>query len=176
VLLGGLAVSRPGLAAAVAIAILLNARTEVHHFAISVLGEDEIRDALIFAAATLIVLPILPNQPMGPFGALNPHAIWIIVILVMAIGALGHIAVRLAGARFGLPIAGFASGFISSTATIASMGARAANAPELLWPAAAAAIFSTLRHHHSDGRGAGHNECRSLAGYCRSACFCWRNR
>ena len=33
---------------------------------------------------------------MGPFGALNPHAIWIIVILVMAIGALGHIAVRLA--------------------------------------------------------------------------------
>jgi uncharacterized membrane protein (DUF4010 family) len=144
VLLGGLAVSRPGLAAAVAIAILLNARTELHHFAISVLGEDEIRDALIFAAATLIVLPILPNQPMGPFGALNPHAIWIIVILVMAIGALGHIAVRLAGARFGLPIAGFASGFISSTATIASMGARAANAPELLWPAAAAAIFSTF--------------------------------
>jgi uncharacterized membrane protein (DUF4010 family) len=76
VLIGGLAVSRPGLAAAaVAIAILLNARTELHHFAISVLGEDEIRDALIFAAATLIVLPILPNQSMGPFGALNPHAI-----------------------------------------------------------------------------------------------------
>jgi uncharacterized membrane protein (DUF4010 family) len=145
VLLGGLAVSRPGLAAAaVAIAILLNARTELHHFARSVLGEDEIRGALIFAAVTLIVLPILPNQPMGPFGALNPRAIWIIVILVMAIGALGHIAVRLAGARFGLPIAGFASGFISSTATIASMGARAANAPEFLWPAAAAAIFSTF--------------------------------
>ena len=146
VLLGGLAVSRPGLAAAasVVIAILLNARSELHHFARSVLGEDEIRDAFIFAAATLIVLPILPNQPMGPFGALNPRAIWIIVILVMAIGALGHIAVRLAGARFGLPIAGFASGFISSTATIAAMGARAANAPELLWPAAAAAIFSTF--------------------------------
>ena len=145
-LLGGLAVSRPGLAAAtaVAIAILLNARTELHHFARAVLSVDEIRDALIFAAATLIVLPILPNHPMGPFGALNPRAIWIIVILVMAIGALGHIAVRLAGIRFGLPIAGFASGFISSTATIASMGARAANTPELLWPAAAGAIFSTF--------------------------------
>lgn len=119
-----------------AIAILLNARMALHRFARSLLGEDEIRDALIFAAATLIVLPILPNQPMGPFGALNPYAIWIIVVLVMAIGALGHIAVRLAGARFGLPIAGIASGFISSAATIAAMGARAANAPVLLWPAA----------------------------------------
>jgi hypothetical protein len=104
-LLGGLAVTRPGLAAGitVAVAILLNARTALHRFARSVLSDDEIRDALIFAAATLIVLPLLPNHPMGPFGALNPHAIWIIVILVMAIGALGHIAVRLAGARFGLP-------------------------------------------------------------------------
>jgi uncharacterized membrane protein (DUF4010 family) len=145
-LLGGFAITRPGLAAgiAVAIAILLNARMALHRFARSLLGEDEIRDALIFAAATLIVLPILPNQPMGPFGALNPYAIWIIVVLVMAIGALGHIAVRLAGARFGLPIAGFASGFISSAATIAAMGARAANALGLLWPAAAGAIFSTI--------------------------------
>jgi uncharacterized membrane protein (DUF4010 family) len=51
------------------------------------------------------VLPLLPNRPMAPFGALNPHAIWIIVLLVMAIGALGHIAVRLAGSvfRLGLP-------------------------------------------------------------------------
>ncbi|MGA7657390.1 MAG: DUF4010 domain-containing protein [Methylocella sp.] len=144
--LGGFAVARPGLAAgiAVAIAIVLNARTALHRFARSVLSEDEIRDALIFAAATLIVLPILPNQPIGPFSALNPHAIWIIVILVMAIGALGHIAVRLAGARYGLPIAGFASGFISSAATIAAMGARAATQPELLWPAAAGAIFSSI--------------------------------
>ena len=72
-----------------------------------------------------IVLPLMPDQAMGPFSALNRHSIWIIVILVMAIGAFGHIAVRLLGARFGLPIAGLASGFISSTATIGVMGARA---------------------------------------------------
>lgn len=146
VLLGGFAVTRPDLAAALAVtvAILLNARTALHRFARSVLGEDEIRDALIFAAATLIVLPILPNQPMGPFGALNPHSIWIIVILVMAIGALGHIAARLAGVHFGLPIAGFASGFISGTATIAAMGARAAKEPDLLWPTAAGAVLSSV--------------------------------
>jgi uncharacterized membrane protein (DUF4010 family) len=145
-LLGGLAVTQPGLAAgiAVAVAILLNARTALHRFARAVLSEAEIKDALTFAAATLIVLPLLPNREMGPYGALNPHSIWIIVILVMAIGAIGHIAVRLAGSRFGLPVAGFASGFISGTATIGSMGARAAQARDLLWPASAGAVLSSI--------------------------------
>ena len=31
---------------------------------------------------------------MGPYGALNPHSIWILVILVMAISAAGYVAVR----------------------------------------------------------------------------------
>lgn len=145
-LLGGLAVTQPGLAAgiAVAVTILLSARSALHRFVRSVLSEDEVRDALIFAAATLIVLPLLPDQAMGPFSALNPHSIWIIVILVMVIGAVGHIAVRFLGARFGLPIAGLASGFISSTATIGVMGARVATTPELLGPAAAGAVLSTV--------------------------------
>src|SRR5262245_53260324 len=81
---------------------------------------------------------------MGPYGALNPRTIWIIVILVMGIGALGHIAVRLVGARYGLPMGGFASGFISGTATIAAMGARAAHSPEVLWPASAGAVLSSV--------------------------------
>ena len=133
-LLGGLAMTRPGLAAGIAVSVtfLLSARSALHRFVRSVLSEDEVRDGLLFAAATLIVFPLMPDQAMGPFSALNPHSIWIIVILVMAIGAFGHIAVRLLGARFGLPIAGLASGFISSTATIGVMGARAVEAPYLL--------------------------------------------
>lgn len=145
-LLGGLAMTQPGLAAGIAVAatILLSARSALHRFVRSVLSKDEARDALIFAAFTLIVLPLLPNQAMGPFSVLNPHSIWIIVILVMAISAFGHITVRFLGARFGLPVAGFASGFISSTATIGVMGARVARKPELLSPAVAAAVLSTV--------------------------------
>ena len=145
-LLGGLAMTRPGLAAGIAVSVtfLLSARSALHRFVRSVLSEDEVRDGLLFAAATLIVLPLMPDQAMGPFSALNPHSIWIIVILVMAIGAFGHIAVRLLGARFGLPIAGLASGFISSTATIGVMGARAVKAPYLLGPATAGAVLSTV--------------------------------
>lgn len=145
-LLGGLAMQQPALAAgiAVALAALLAARTPLHHFVRSVLTEAEVRDALIFAGATLVVLPLLPNQAMGPYDALNPRSIWIVVILVMAISAAGYILIRLLGARFGLPIAGLAAGFISSTATIGAMGTRVQKSPDIITAAVAGAALSTV--------------------------------
>ena len=146
VLLGGLSMRQPALAAGLAatVAIVFATRSPLHRFVRGVLTEDEVKDALIFAGATLVVLPLLPDQPMGPYGALNPHTIWIVVILVMAISAAGYTAVRMLGARFGLPIAGLASGFISSTATIGAMGARAAKTPDVLAAAVAGAVLSTV--------------------------------
>lgn len=146
VLAGALAVYEPGLAAGVGViaAILLAARTQLHNFVGSVLTESEARDALVIAGATLVVLPLLPNLPMGPYNALNPHAIWVVVVLVLVIGAAGHVAVRALGARYGLPLAGLASGFISSTATIGAMGARARKLPSVLSAAVAGAVLSTV--------------------------------
>jgi uncharacterized membrane protein (DUF4010 family) len=146
VLLGGLSMQRPGLGGglAVVLAILLAVKSRLHRLVRTLLTEDELEDALIFAAASLVVLPLLPNRAMGPYEALNPHAIWIIVVLVMAISAAGYFAVRLLGSRFGLPIAGLASGFISSTATIGAMGARAARSREALSAAVAGAVLSTV--------------------------------
>ena len=146
VLLGGLSMRQPALAAGVAVvvAVLLAARASLHHFVRSLLSEGEVNDALIFASATLVVLPLLPDRPLGPYGALNPHTIWIIVILVMAIGAAGHISVRLLGTRFGLPLAGLASGFVSSIATIGAMGASARKSPDALAAAVAGAVLSTV--------------------------------
>ena len=145
-LLGGLSMQQPALAGglAVTVAVLLAARSSLHRFVRSVLTEDELKDGLIFASATLIVLPLAPDRPMGLYGALNPHSIWILVILIMAISAAGYIAVRIVGARFGLPIAGLASGFISSTATIGAMGARAAKTKVILSSAVAGAVLSTV--------------------------------
>lgn len=145
-LLGALAVPQPGLAAAlgVTVAILLAARNPLHRFVGVVLTEKELRGALILAAATLVVLPMLPDHPVGAFGAVNPRSAWMVVILVLAIGAAGHVAVRALGARLGLPAAGLASGFVSSAATIGAMGARAAKTPALMGPAAAGAVLSTV--------------------------------
>ena len=90
------------------------------------------------------MLPLLPDHPIGPYGALNLRTIWLVVILVMGVGALGYIAVRIVGPRFGLPLAGLASGFISSSATIGAMGARSARDPHLMKPAAAGATMSSI--------------------------------
>jgi uncharacterized membrane protein (DUF4010 family) len=109
-----------------------------------VLSENEVNDALIFASATLVVLPQLPNQPIGPYGALNPQSIWIIVILVMAISAAGYVSVRILGTRFGLSIAGLASGFISGVATIGAMGTRTVANPAVLSTAVAGAVLLTV--------------------------------
>jgi uncharacterized membrane protein (DUF4010 family) len=146
VLLGGLATQQPALAGglAVTVAVLLASRSRLHRFVRSVLTEDELNDILIFAGATLVVLPLIPDRSMGPYGVLNPHSIWILVVLVMAISGAGYIAVRTLGTRFGLPIAGLASGFISSTATIAAMGARAKATTDVMTAAVAGAVLSTI--------------------------------
>lgn len=146
VLLGGLAVQDPTIASGLGVIVagLLTARTAIHAFVNSALTEEEIRDGLIFAGATLVVLPLLPDKALGPYGALNPRTIWIVVVLVMAVSALGYIAVRLVGARFGLPLAGLVSGFVSSIATIGAMGARAAKNGDLLGAAVAGAVLSTV--------------------------------
>lgn len=145
-LIGALAVRDPQIAAAVgvALALLLAGRGRLHHFVGDVLTAEELEAALVLGAATLVVLPLLPAGPVGPFQAINLRTTWTVVILVLAIGAAGHVAVRALGARYGLPVAGLASGFVSSTATIGAMGARAAGAPELMPAASAGAVLSTV--------------------------------
>lgn len=145
-LLGGFAIREPVIAAGlgVVVATLLNARPALHRFVRSILTDIEIKDLLIFAGATLVVLPLLPDEPVGPYGALNLRNVWVVVILVMAVSALGYAAMRIVGTRFGLPIAGLASGFISSTATIAAMGGHAAKTPAVCRSAVAGAVLSTV--------------------------------
>ena len=145
-LLGGLAMREPVLASGlgVILTILLSARSFLHRFVSTILSESELNDALILAAAALVLLPLAPDQYLGPFNALNPRTIWKIVILIMFISATGYISLRVMGPRIGLPITGLTSGFVSSAATISAMGARAAQDSNLMWGAVAGAVLSTV--------------------------------
>ena len=145
-ILGGLAMSSAALAAALAVsvAVLLAAKQPIHGFVLGVVNKDELNDFLILAAATLIILPLVPDASIGPFEAINPRNLWLIVILVMTISAFGHLALRWLGGRIGLPIVGLVSGFISSIATVGAMGARAKETPALIGSAVAGAVLSSL--------------------------------
>lgn len=144
--LGGLAYENAKLAVAlgVLIAVLLQAKQPLRRFSRELISERELHDALLLAAAALVIMPLLPATPIDPWGVLYPATLWRIVVLVMAVGMLGHIAVRAVGVSWGLPVAGFFSGFASSTAAVAGLGARARAQPVLTVPAAAAALLANL--------------------------------
>ena len=145
-LLGGMAVKDAALAAGVGalLALLLVARNAIHHFVRNLLTEQDLQDTLIFAAVALIVLPLAPDQFIGPFDALNPHNLVVLVLAVMAISATGYVGTRWLGPRDGLPRAGFAAGFVSSTATIHAMGQRADGDESMASPAVAGAVLSSV--------------------------------
>ena len=140
-LLGALSVTEPVLGAGlgVAVASLLALRTEIHRFARSVITEDELHDLLLLAAAATIVLPLLPDRAVGPYDTLNPFDVWLLVVLVMAIGGGGYVAIRMVGQRAGLPLA---PGLRSRTTLFAAGGA-------------AGFCMSTTRFGCSAGTGSG---------------------
>lgn len=145
-ILGAMSVTHAATAVAIGVVLtlLLSYREKLHAFVRTQLTDQEIQDALTLATAALVILPLLPDRYMGPFDALNPRTIWLVSVLMMSISASGHIAMRLIGPRYGLPLAGLFAGFASSTATIATMGAMAKGKPDLLGSAATAAIVSCL--------------------------------
>lgn len=145
-MLGALAMHDARLATGVGVvvAIALAARSQLHRFVVRVLSEQEVHDGLLLAAAALVILPLVPDRAVDPLGAINPRTLWTLAVLMMAINACGHIALRAAGPALGLSFAGFASGFVSSTATIAAMGAEARRDPALRAGAVSGAVLSSL--------------------------------
>jgi uncharacterized membrane protein (DUF4010 family) len=143
---GVLAASQPVLAAAagVLIAVLLVSRGFLHQFAHRQLSDQELRDAVLLAAAAILVLPILPDEPIDPWHVVNPRLVWKLTVLIMLVDAAGYVAQRAVGARAGLPISGLLGGFVSSTAVVATMGKRAKEEPAVLHAAVAGAALSNI--------------------------------
>lgn len=145
-LLGALALGRPLLAGGIGViaATLLAAKPGLHRFVRGTLTDAEVSDGLLLAVALVVIWPLLPDRTLGPFNALNPHTLWLVVILVLAIGGAGHVATRVLGKRYGLPVSGLASGFVSSVATTGAMGTKAKADPSTLTAAVAGGTLSSV--------------------------------
>lgn len=130
-LLGVLSISAPGLAAAcgAGLALLLAARQWLHRFATQLLSEQELHDGVLLAALALVVLPLIPSRPIELLGGIDPRPLAALVLLIMALQATGQVAVRWLGVRGGMLGSGFVSGFVSSSATVASFGSQARAQP-----------------------------------------------
>jgi len=125
---------RAAAAAAVATVSILAMRQPLHGL-VATINDKEIRSGMILLAMTFIALPIVPDDPIGPFGGVEPRRIWLIATILAGVSFAGYVAVKVVGARHGILVAAAAGGLVSSTAVTASNAKRAATgegAPRLL--------------------------------------------
>ncbi|MBM3293419.1 MAG: MgtC/SapB family protein [Candidatus Aminicenantes bacterium] len=127
----------------VATAALLSFKIELHGF-VERLKREDIVAALKFALITAIVLPVLPNRGFWgpPFDVVNPHKIWLMVVLISGIGFSGYVLFKLVGPRRGIILTGLLGGLVSSTATTLSFVQRSKTAGHPAKPFAQAIVIS----------------------------------
>ena len=90
----------------------------------------ELRSVLMLSAMSVILLPILPNRTIDPFGAVNPFEIWLLTVMIGVISFAGYVAIKVTGAKRGIALTGIAGGLASSTAATLTLAKLAASQPE----------------------------------------------
>lgn len=128
-------------AAAVATTALLALKALLHGW-VERLTWIELRSGLVLLAMSFILLPVLPDAAIDRWGAINPHDLWLLTVLIGVVSFVGYAAVRLVGYRRGVAVAGMAGGLASSTAATAAISRLAAEHPDQLNVLAAGAIFA----------------------------------
>lgn len=148
--LGALAVAGDTRAAAAGGALLaaVLASREILHGLLRRLTWIELRSALTLAVMTAVILPVLPDRTVDPWGGLNPREIWFFTVLTAALSFLGYAATRILGQTRGLLLSALAGAAVSSTAVTVALArtARGGDSPlPLAGAAALAAMVSILR-------------------------------
>ncbi|MEE4250631.1 MAG: MgtC/SapB family protein [Alcanivoracaceae bacterium] len=116
--------------AAVVTVILLDNKREIHGL-LSKLRAHELDAAFKLLLISVVVLPLLPNDGMGPYQALNPFEIWWMVVLIASISFVGYFAMRGWGASKGILFTSLFAGLSSSTALTLQFARQSRDVPAL---------------------------------------------
>lgn len=122
-------------------AIILALKEHIHEFAMNI-EEYELIDTLKFAVIAFIILPILPDTTVDPYGVVNPRQLWLLVVLISAISYVGYVMVKLLGVDRGIGVTGFVGGLASSTAVTTAMAVKSKKIG-IIKPTAFAAIIAS---------------------------------
>lgn len=123
--------------------VLLSIKLETDMF-IRRLTREDFYATLKFAIISALILPILPNEGIGPppFDVLNPYRIWLMVVFISAIGFLGYVLIKIVGSKQGIGLTGLLGGLVSSTAVTLCFAQRSKQQAELAKPFALAITVS----------------------------------
>jgi uncharacterized membrane protein (DUF4010 family) len=115
-------------AMAIVTSIVLALKDQLHA-SVQKLTTDELHAALRLLFASFVVLPVLPHEPVDPWGALDPYELWLLVILISALSMAGYVAVRWTGGHRGTLLTGALGGLVSSTAATIGLARRSRELP-----------------------------------------------
>ncbi|NOZ82371.1 MAG: MgtC/SapB family protein [Euryarchaeota archaeon] len=106
------------------------------------MSHREIANAMEFGMVAFVLYPILPEQPLDPWGLVSPKKLVFVVIVVTSIGFAGFLALRWFGADIGMPVAGALGGLVNSQAAVGALSARAKQSSELEEPVLHAVLLA----------------------------------
>jgi uncharacterized membrane protein (DUF4010 family) len=132
------------LAAAVATATLtlLSLKKVLHRFVASV-SQDEVYATAKLLLLSVILLPILPDENIGPWESLNPRTIGLLVVLVATIGFTGYVSIRILGSNRGAGLTGILGGVASSLAVTLDFSGRVGRGQAAVSAAAVAIVLAS---------------------------------
>ena len=105
-------------------AFLLVSKEYTRKFAQRILAK-EVRAVVILGVLSFVILPILPDQPIDPFQAINPRTVWISLVIVLSLTFLVYAAMKSFDEKRGVVLTGILGGLISSTAVSFALSSRA---------------------------------------------------
>ena len=123
--------------------LILSMREQLHGW-LRTLSAEDVRAVAIYGAITLVVLPLLPDKNIGPYAALNPRNLWLVVVFVTGLSFAGYWAAKRVGDAQGTIIAAAIGATYSSTAVTAELSRRLRNGQEESLPLRAGIAAATV--------------------------------
>ena len=109
--------------------LVLAMREQLHGW-LRTLSADDVRAVAVYGAITLVILPLLPDKNIGPYAALNPRNLWLVVVFVTGLSFAGYWASKRVGDAQGTIIAAAIGATYSSTAVTAELSRRLRSSQE----------------------------------------------
>ena len=113
----------------VGMAALLAYKQPLHDL-VGRLGWDDVLVGLRLLLALFLVLPLLEDRAIDPWGAINLYKLWLLVLLISGMSLVGYIATRWLGPGRGIAVTAATGGLVSSTAVTLAFAKQSRDEPQ----------------------------------------------
>jgi uncharacterized membrane protein (DUF4010 family) len=104
------------IATAILMAAFLEAKLRLQTLLRQTITEPEFNATLAFVTVVLVIYPLLPEGPFGPYNFFSPRQVWMFVILISSIRYAGYFLEKFLGEEKGLVYTAILGGLASTTA------------------------------------------------------------